>query len=218
VTEALAHAHGMIEPTGLALLLRADIALLEPTEAVAAHEAAHAAIAHSHQHGYRLQLVVALERLARAELALGDAAAAARVLGATALARHDLGIGFRFGTVDPADLARAALGGAAYDAATAAGAHLDLDAAVELVQRTRGTRKRPTIGWASLTPTERQVVDLVVAGLSNPQVAERLLMSRETVKTHLTHVFVKLGIANRTELATFVAGRSGSETVAAPPP
>jgi DNA-binding CsgD family transcriptional regulator len=210
VTESLADAQGMIEPAGLALLLRADIELLDGTNAVAAHEAAQRAVAHTHRHGYRLQLVGALERLARAEFALGDAVAAARLLGATTRARHDLGIEFRFGTDDPADVVRPALGAAASDDAAATGAALDLDATVELVQRTRGTRKRPAVGWASLTPTERQVVDLVVGGLSNPQVAQRLLMSRETVKTHLTHVFGKLGIANRTELATFVAVRDRS--------
>jgi DNA-binding NarL/FixJ family response regulator len=38
-------------------------------------------------------------------------------------------------------------------------------------------------------------------GLTNPQIAERLLMSRDTVKTHLSHIYTKLGVANRTELA-----------------
>ena len=39
-------------------------------------------------------------------------------------------------------------------------------------------------------------------GLSNPEVGRRLFMSRGTVKTHLSHVYAKLGVANRTELAT----------------
>ena len=39
-------------------------------------------------------------------------------------------------------------------------------------------------------------------GLTNPQVAERLIMSRATVKTHVSHCFTKPGITNRTELAT----------------
>jgi DNA-binding CsgD family transcriptional regulator len=50
-------------------------------------------------------------------------------------------------------------------------------------------------------------VQLVSEGLSNPQVAERLLMGRETVKTHVAHVFRKLGVSNRTELAAKVAQR-----------
>lgn len=65
---------------------------------------------------------------------------------------------------------------------------------------------RPTsTGWASLTPTELEVVHLVAEGLSNPEIASRLFMSRATVKTHLSHVYNELDIANRTELATFAS-------------
>jgi DNA-binding CsgD family transcriptional regulator len=65
----------------------------------------------------------------------------------------------------------------------------------------RGARRRPQLGWESLTPTEHRVVDLVVEGLSNPQIGERLFVSRRTVQTHLAHVFTKLGIAARAQLA-----------------
>jgi DNA-binding CsgD family transcriptional regulator len=65
----------------------------------------------------------------------------------------------------------------------------------------RGPRQRPRFGWDSLTPTEHRVVDLVVEGLSNPQIGERLFISRRTVQTHLAHVFAKLGISSRTQLA-----------------
>ena len=41
---------------------------------------------------------------------------------------------------------------------------------------------------------------MVAAGLTNPQIGERPLTSRETVKTHLAHVFTKLGVRNRSEL------------------
>ena len=53
----------------------------------------------------------------------------------------------------------------------------------------------------SLTPTEQRVVALVAEGLSNPQIGERLFVSRRTVQTHLAHVFAKLGISSRTQLA-----------------
>ncbi|TCO16820.1 putative ATPase [Kribbella steppae] len=79
---------------------------------------------------------------------------------------------------------------------------LTLDEAVAHVRRTRGARGRPSSGWASLTPTEREVVALAVEGLSNPEIGARLYMSRGTVKTHLAHVYAKLGVANRTELAS----------------
>lgn len=64
---------------------------------------------------------------------------------------------------------------------------------------------RPATGWGSLTPAERDVVALVADGLTNQQVAERLVISRRTVQTHLTHVFAKLGIRSRTELASMAA-------------
>ena len=49
------------------------------------------------------------------------------------------------------------------------------------------------------------MVEHVAAGRTNPQIAERLLMSRATVKTHLAHVFAKLGVATRAELAALAA-------------
>jgi DNA-binding CsgD family transcriptional regulator len=66
----------------------------------------------------------------------------------------------------------------------------------------RGARQRPQIGWESLTPTEHTVVELVAEGLSNPQIGERLYVSHRTVQTHLAHVFAKLGISSRAQLAT----------------
>ena len=71
----------------------------------------------------------------------------------------------------------------------------------------RGRRGRPATGWSSLTPTELEVVRLVAEGLTNPQIGARLLMSRGTVKTHLSHIFTKLDTANRTELAAAAIDR-----------
>jgi DNA-binding CsgD family transcriptional regulator len=77
----------------------------------------------------------------------------------------------------------------------------DVSDAVALAQRSRGPRGRPSHGWASLTPTEQSVVALAVQGLTNPEIAAQLYVSRGTIKTHLAHVYAKLGVANRTELA-----------------
>lgn len=54
---------------------------------------------------------------------------------------------------------------------------------------------------ATLTPTEIEVVKLVAKGLTNPEIGERLFIGRGTVKAHLAHVFAKLDIATRAELA-----------------
>ncbi len=75
----------------------------------------------------------------------------------------------------------------------------------------RGTRGRPQIGWASLTPAEHAVAGLVAEGLSNPQIGERLYISHRTVQTHLAHMFAKLDIATRAQLAADVTRHRGSE-------
>lgn len=73
----------------------------------------------------------------------------------------------------------------------------------------RGSRRphvRATSGWDSLTETEHRVVALVAQRLSNPEVAERLFISRYTVESHLKHIYRKLGLSSRLELAA-AAGR-----------
>ena len=104
--------------------------------------------------------------------------------------------------------ARAALGNDEFDAAFVAGRQLDEEAAVAYAQRARGERKRPTAGWDSLTPAEESVVRLVASGLTNKEVGRELLMGAETVKTHLAHVYDKLGVRSRAALATEFAARS----------
>jgi predicted ATPase/class 3 adenylate cyclase/DNA-binding CsgD family transcriptional regulator len=96
---------------------------------------------------------------------------------------------------------RAAMGESDFDAAWAEGAALSTEEAIAYAQRGRGERKRPSTGWASLTPTELDVVRLVENGLGNKDIAARLFVSHRTVQTHLTHVYTKLGLASRVQLA-----------------
>jgi DNA-binding CsgD family transcriptional regulator len=100
-----------------------------------------------------------------------------------------------------------------FEAIWAEGTALELDDAVAYVSRSRGERKRPSKGWASLTPTEIDVVRLASKGLTNPEIGEQLFTSRTTVKTHLAHVFTKLGVATRSELAALAARREARATV-----
>lgn len=87
----------------------------------------------------------------------------------------------------------------------ALGAAADAAPARALLDQLEGAssraRTRPVSGWSSLTPSELRVVELVVEGLTTPRIAERLFISRHTVDTHLKHVFVKLGVRSRVELA-----------------
>jgi DNA-binding CsgD family transcriptional regulator len=85
-------------------------------------------------------------------------------------------------------------------------------ARVRLGLRGMGTRvrhwkhtDRPSFGWDSLTETERRVTDLVVQGLSNREVASRIFLSSHTVAFHLRHVFWKLGVSSRVQLARMAA-------------
>ena len=68
-------------------------------------------------------------------------------------------------------------------------------------QRGRGERRRPSRGWASLTPTEVDVARLVSEGLSNKDIATQLFVSPRTVQSHLTHVYTKLALTSRVQLA-----------------
>ena len=79
--------------------------------------------------------------------------------------------------------------------------------AVAYARRARGSRKRPTTGWDSLTPTELQVVELAAQGFTNPEIGRRLFIGAGTVKTHLSHVFAKLNVSSRTELAAAASRR-----------
>ncbi|MER7187285.1 helix-turn-helix transcriptional regulator, partial [Streptomyces hyaluromycini] len=65
----------------------------------------------------------------------------------------------------------------------------------------RAPHVRPSFGWEALTATERRVADLVAEGLSNPDIATRLLLSRRTVETHVSHILTKLQVRSRREVA-----------------
>jgi DNA-binding CsgD family transcriptional regulator len=76
----------------------------------------------------------------------------------------------------------------------------------------RGPRRRPSSGWEALTPTEARVARLVAAGLSNPEIAQELFLSRRTVQTHVSHILAKLDVRSRWEVAE-LAGRDAATAV-----
>ena len=103
---------------------------------------------------------------------------------------------------------RDALSDAEFGAAWEQGREMSLDDAIAYASRGRGERKRPSSGWASLTPTEVAVVRHVAEGLKNAQIAERLFVSPSTIKVHLSHIFAKLGLTTRAELAAQATRRT----------
>jgi len=138
----------------------------------------------------------------------GDSAShreSARLLGAARAIRQRMGaVRFKIYDADyhaSAAALRDAMGDSDFDSACAEGAALSTEEAIAYAQRGRGQRKRPSSGWGSLTPTERDVVQLVSEGLANNDIAARLFVSPRTVQTHLTHVYTKLGLTSRVQLA-----------------
>jgi predicted ATPase/DNA-binding CsgD family transcriptional regulator len=172
----------------------------------------HDALAIALDQGLRPIAVDALEGLAVAAWRVESPTECLRLLGAAARLRDETGYSWRFdGEQQAVAVARADAAEALGDSAEQAesdGRDLDWRRAASYARRARGDRKRPHHGWASLTPTEQQVVVLVAEGLTNPQIADRLLMGRATVKTHLEHIFTKLDIHTRAELAAQATRRA----------
>ena len=104
--------------------------------------------------------------------------------------------------------------GQARDAFTrAVEVYTDLGAAADVARlqaafRAHGIRRGPHAkhrrarsGWDSLTATEIKIAAFVEEGLSNPEIAARLLLSRRTVATHVSHILKKLDVHSRTDIA-----------------
>jgi DNA-binding NarL/FixJ family response regulator len=75
-------------------------------------------------------------------------------------------------------------------------------AVLEAAGQTRG-RRRGDLRPAGLSEREIEVVRLVAAGLSNPEIARRLVISRRTAEHHVQHVYGKLGVSSRAAVALF---------------
>lgn len=96
---------------------------------------------------------------------------------------------------------RDALGESAFHAAYGDARELDLDAAVTYAVRARDKRKRPSTGWHSLPPNGAAIRRACGGRPHQPEIAGTLLMGGIGVTTHLSHIFTKLGITNRSKLA-----------------
>ena len=195
----------------LALITRARVALADNKPGSADWDL-HQALACAAEVQAHLVVPDLLECLARVVGGDGNHREAARLSATADAMRARTGI-VRFKVYDAdheATVARSrdALGAKDFDAAWDEGAAMSTTEAIAYVQRGRGGRKRPPSGWASLTPTELDVVRLVSEGLGNKDIAARLFVSHRTVQTHLTHVYTKLGLTSRLQLAQEASRRA----------
>ena len=209
VEEAAPAANGWHKTVALTARARISLADGEPDRA---ERDAHDALAYAAAIGTELGIPGILECLAAVAAEAGSYQEATRLLGAAHTIRQRIGE-VRFKVHDATYEAlvatiRNVLDENDFDAAWAEGTALSTKEVIAYAQRGRGERKRPSSGWASLTPTELDVVRLVGEGLGNKDIAARLFVSHRTVQTHLTHVYTKLGLTSRVQLAQEASRRA----------
>jgi DNA-binding CsgD family transcriptional regulator len=177
------------------------------TQAMSLH---HRALAQRHEIDDQAGIGDSLESLGGLAVARGDYERGARLFGAAA-GLHSSG-----GFCRPARLADAyqaelnlvseGLAPGELERAWAQGTSLTSAEAVAYALRGRGSRRRPERGPDALTPAERSVVTLVVDGLNNTEIADRLFISPRTVQSHLRKAFVKLEVTTRGQLQARFSG------------
>ncbi len=184
------------------------VAALQEGDLPAAADCLHTSLSTQDQHGCRRDAIDTLEALGHLAARSGDMKRAGRLHAASFAARRALGC-IRVPPESP-ELreqqahVQAELGIEAAAQARAEGERLPLKQAIAYAQRSRGRRRRALAGLASLTPTETEAAQLAAGGLSNPEIASRMLISRDTVKVHLSHVYGKLGVTSRTQLGVML--------------
>jgi predicted ATPase/DNA-binding CsgD family transcriptional regulator len=197
----LAETRGLVWVAGRVALLRARLAD-DPAQGEAL---VHQGFALAREGGDQLVLVDGLEALADLAMKRRDDPMAVRLWAAASSARASLGYARtardKAAREELVGGATKRLGAERATALRAEGEGLSLDDALAYAARGRGSRRRPRIGWYSLTPAESEVTRLIAQHRTNPEIARLLFISRATVKTHLLHIFAKVGISNRSELA-----------------
>jgi predicted ATPase/DNA-binding CsgD family transcriptional regulator len=177
-----------------------------------AEEIERAALGIKRDVGDQVGTALCLDALAWIAASRGQAARAASLLGAAAAAQN----------TTPATLpgplaahgeaavtrARAALGEASFTEHFAQGQAMPAARAVALALKEpapAATDQPPGITPARLTPREREVAALIARGLSNREIAARLVISVRTAETHVQHIMAKLGLTARTQIAAWAA-------------
>ena len=164
--------------------------------------------------GDRMGMAMSVEVVAWAESEAGRSDEAARLLGAVQAALDSIGASLFGHLHEDHDrcLARTreALGDAAFGRAFEEGSTLRFDEAVALAlgRRTPAPAAADTHGdEVRLTRRESEIAALVAEGLTNREIAERLVMARRTAEGHVAHILGKLSFTSRTQLAAWVAAQ-----------
>jgi predicted ATPase/DNA-binding CsgD family transcriptional regulator len=172
----------------------------------------------SRELGIRMGVASCIGGLAGVAAAEGDAARAAGLFGAAEALRE--AIAFPMEVVDRAELDRdvaaveAALGEAALRAAWSEGRAMPLEQAVEEALAGGARRSRIEPGRRddaeaadALTPREREVAALVAQGLTNRQIAEALVIAKQTADRHVSNILAKLGFASRAQVGAWLVAQ-----------
>lgn len=204
----LSRANGQQRQIGSALFELAELARARGDDPCA-KDLHHQALAVRVRIDERPTLIESLEVLAEMACESGACEQAARLLAAAQKVRD--GHGYGRSPLQAArhqalvSLIRTKMSKEKAAAAFATGGAMTLEQAIAHATKGRGVRGRPVTGTASLTPTESAIAALAAQGLTNPEIAGRLFIAPGTVKSHLAHVFAKLGVTSRVKLARELA-------------
>jgi predicted ATPase/DNA-binding NarL/FixJ family response regulator len=136
---------------------------------------------------------------------------AAVLLGAAAALSHESGTpSATFPALLPAyatciEDTRRVLGQQAYETAFAQGKRMSLAGAVAYALGEQGKATEPRVGTQILTRREREIAELVTQGMTNKEIASRLVISARTVAGHVEHILTKLGFKSRVQIAGWVS-------------
>ncbi|MET8428754.1 protein kinase [Nocardia sp. NPDC004860] len=163
--------------------------------------------------GVRSPLVAAfdLEGLAWTVANSDDERAAVLMGAADSLLPSGSGISILFQLVNVHDeyerMVRGALGERRFDAALRRGQGLGMNAAVAYALGEPPTTAS-RVSETALTKRERQVAELVARGLTNKQIAAKLVISQRTAQGHVEHILTKLGFTSRTQIAAWIVDQA----------
>jgi predicted ATPase/DNA-binding CsgD family transcriptional regulator len=157
-------------------------------------------------------IAMSLDVIAGCAVSMGDAELAAMLFGATEVQWEKLGAPFagpNYAAVRQItmDQAEQALGPEVFAAAHRRGGELPVAAAIGHAKGEASPTPEDAARSDPLTRREREVAALVSEGLSNREIAERLVIAKRTVDSHLEHILAKLGFTSRTQIAAWAAGR-----------